>query len=718
MPSLSRLSKTSIFLALITGVTVIGFAGYIAYKNGIFASTSSASACTIKLDGQIQYDRVGPANTTPNRTLVYFYSGNSLLRNVNRDSVAYVGGSSNSVEIAGGGKGAYAIGHDVDNNQIKSNTFDCSGGNILTVKADFRKTSPKITVSQISAGTGSLQQDDNGEPETDTPPTGTSGAGSTGGPIEPGGDNSDSGSSTRAGEVRTGGADLTRIGTVKLFVYTEVDNQRIPVNTAYVTASINIPGAESATEPDKCITGTNGTCDLNLYKPSKETEVLENYNVLYTAEKAGLTGKSNRSVAESLANGIDILIPGLTESDASDYKDWSEKNTQERLTIPTTGGFTPGNSSIIIIPSRYTRGGGQNNLTGIGAVNFKLDMYYNPDNPDFEASDGVRYLSPSRSLYYTSSQTIRSAFGNLTKKTFSGIIPDNGKNSQLEIIGLHAGFYSLKLDKASNFLPSIVEFQLSSDEQRTIPVNMRPRQGAEPPSAPSTAVRKYVQFDTYWMKLDGKEYIYEPKYPWYGWQPQDQIIRSEPSYSIDTNYVPQIMVGENTQNGYNAPFGVSPDDFADYMRRCQTMNFESGIDAEDAALAAAIAGFGSWISGDNKNLESFTESTLIPGLATYFAAQAMEKSGGIISISNTNGNCFPTTSPYFNQYPQNQYPYSGQYQYPYYPNGYPTNRIPSECLPYVTGTPPIMYDPDWVPQRCREYLNFTNYLPLLGNIRF
>lgn len=511
----------------------------------------------------------------------------------------------------------------------------------------------------------------------------------------------------------------TYIGSSEIAVYTVISNQKVPVRSARVTATSNQEvNPDQLVSLGQCVTNSNGFCQIRLHTPSTGSDLTENSIVNYLAEKNTQTGRTSIAIRTALNQKTEIIIEGLSQLEATEYYDWSIASNQNELRIPTTDGFWGGNSSILIAPTRFTMAGGKESLTAVGGVKFTLKIYYG-SNLQGNNYQQPQYRTSTQAFFYSSQNSLGSLFSSLKKYTFSGTIPDNGTNSQLVVSNLPAGDYLLTLEK-SGFLPTNIVFSLSEGEEKKIfPANIRPRKGAEPPSINQSRIRKKVEENIYWARIDNQEYMYRPDYPWYGWQNPNQYISQEPIYSIENGYSPEITVGSVTQGGYNVPWNMSPGGFNDYIQRCQTMNFGRGVDPEDAAIAAAIGGFSNWLFGNEaRNLESFAETTLAPGLTTYFAAKAMQESGGSISISTGNADCFPqASSPYYTGNYWLSSPYSSrQYGRYNYPNGYQTNNIPNECRRCLT-TPPIVYDPNWCPAYCNDYLEMLNFFPIIDLLR-
>lgn len=511
----------------------------------------------------------------------------------------------------------------------------------------------------------------------------------------------------------------TYIGSSEIAVYTIVSSQKVPVKSARVTATSNQEvNTNQSVLLGQCVTNSNGFCQIRLHKPSTGSDLTENSIINFLAEKNARTGRTNIAMRTALNQKIEIIIEGLSQPEAIEYYDWSIASNQNELQIPTAGGFLGGNSSILIAPTRFTMVGGKEGLTAVGGVKFTLKIYYG-NNLQSNSYQQPQYRTSTQAFFYSSQNSLGSLFSSSRKYTFSGTVPDNGANSQLVISNLPAGNYLLTLEK-SGFLPTNIIFSLSEGEEKNIfPANIRPQKGAEPPSINQSRIRKKAEENIYWAKINNQEYMYRPDYPWYGWQNPSQYIDQEPIYSIENGYSPEITVGSVTQGGYNVPWNMSPGGFNDYIQGCQTMNFGQGVDPEDAAIAAAIGGFSNWLFGDEvRNLENFAETTLAPGLTTYFAARAMQESGGSISISTGNADCFPQiSSPYYTGSYQPSSPYlPRQYRQYDYPNGYPTNNIPSECQRCLT-TPPIIYDPNWCPAYCNNYLEMLNFAPIIDLLR-
>lgn len=538
-------------------------------------------------------------------------------------------------------------------------------------------------------------------------------------------ENSPAGNPETTGGVGTGTADgendpgLTYQGTVTISVYSLISDKKYPVNTARVEAKAKVQSGNDTSfkELGNCITGSNGQCQLNLNSPSASLEFTGNETISYTATKGERSGARDVTFANSKDKVIDIQIEGLSKDKVTETQDWTREGSASNYQIPTADGFIGGAGSIIVIPTRYTMVGGTQNKTPVGGVTFSLQIYYDPNiaRAQFKVGDSAdggdpKYQSPADAFFYTTQNTLSSVFGSFRKYPYSGVLPDNGINSQIEISNLPAGYYFLKLDK-DGYQATTITFELRDGESKALKgINLRPRGGAEPPSINQKAVRKLVDMKVYWVNISGTEYMYMSEYPWYGWQTRDNYITQEPTYSVNTGYEPRIPIGSQTTGGYDVPWETDPGDYAEYMRRCQNMSFGQGIDPENAAIAAGIAGLGNWLGIDDreKNLGTFAETTLIPGLTTYFAARAMQDSGGSLSISTGNADCYPDASPYGSR---SYSPYSTQRPYTY-PNGYPTRDIPSECYRCLS-TPPTMYDPNWCPSYCQDYLGLMGSLPVL-----
>ena len=718
---LRSFSKTSVLLAVIAGILLLGLGGYYAYKRGVFASTPTetkgSAGCTITLSEDIKKDAnsdrfsiyFGPRLWEKNLTEIEILRSELVIRNnkrilkVNEDveKAGFTGFSRNPEEPNSSYK------------YVDSDRFSCSKGKAFTVKADLRWASKSIVITEsgsktstgadsepavsepeettgeasTQAETGETQEDEKDSPKT-TDPGNTSG-------------------STKENNINATDSGSTFAGIVKVTVKTGED---VPVRSAKVTATTSTEAGRITL--GECSTSSDGICELRLHSSSASLKIDSDAIINYLAEKNAQSATEIRLLQDSINEDVELEIKGLTQEEASEYQDAKKAENTEELEIPIGKGFIGGNSSATIIPTRFTRAGSTattngTGATAIGGVSFTLKAYYSSTGKIDNAQ--TQYKTPAQAFTYTTSNSLQSLIGQQQNKNFYGKIPDNGANSQLKISNLPAGNYLLTLEK-SGFQSTNITFSLTANENKSaFLVNMRPTKGAEPPSlSQQRVIRKEVDKNTYWAQINSSEYQYKPDYPWYGWQPQNNFITSEPSYSTTNNYIPQVESAPTTQGGYNTPWEMTANGLANYLNNCQTMNFGQGVDSKDAAIAAAIGGLGNWLFGDEtKNLESFAETTLVPGLVTYFAAEAMEESGGSISLSAGNSNCFPiSSSPYQNS------SYTNQYQYNY-PNGYSTSNIPSECLRCL-GTPPIIYDPNWCPSHCQNYLNTLGVSPLIN----
>lgn len=499
-------------------------------------------------------------------------------------------------------------------------------------------------------------------------------------------------------------------GTTTISAYTIVDNKEYPVNTAKVEATTNVTTGDNGgvRVVGDCITNLQGQCDMKINSPFADLDFVGNEIINYTALKGESIGRKNATFANSTDKTIKIQIDGLTREMAEEYIDWTEASPQN-LQIPGTRGFPGGNASVTIVPTRYTTIGGTNNSTPIGGVEFKLQVYYSAsDAQTGSATMGdapPSYQSTIGSFSYTTRNTLSSLLGNTKKYSFSGTIPDNGPNSRLQLSNLPAGRYLLSLNK-EKFQTTTVTFELNNAQKKTLnDINLRPKKGAEQPStSQGNTVRRIADVNVYWVNIGGSEYLYDPNYPWYGWQKKDGYITQEPTYDIGTNYEPTIPMGPFTTGGYDTPWGQNPSDYANYIRRCQTANYTGSADPESAAIATAIGGLGTFLGIDSRdqNLQSFAETTLIPGLGVYFATKAMGDTGESLSVTTGNEDCYGI-SPFLN----NNYDYNR-----YYPNNYPTSNIPSRCR-VCFENPYANYLVDPCPEECRVYRTLSNSLPVL-----
>jgi hypothetical protein len=695
----------------------LGLGGYYAYQRDIFASTTTESVgCTITLAEDIKKDAnsdrfslyFGPVDWEKNLTEIEILRSEQVIRNnkrtlkINYDrNPAFISGFSRDPSNLNSGRYSF----------VDSSTFDCSAGKTFSVTADLRWASKKITITQTggpTSTTGTTTTDN--QPSTSAADTNTDGSASTEAEspekppqtTEPRTTRPSGNPDIIASNEMTDDLGSSYISSVEVTVKTE---DSVPIRSAKITATTSKNDNDTL---GTCSTGKEGTCVLRLNTKSTTIKLEDNDMISYSAEKNGRASTSTKSLKTSMQNGVDMVIKGLTASEAAVYQDPTVNSNQANVQVPTTSGFIGGNASVTIVPTRFTRVSNTtngNSATAIGGVNFTLKAYYNTNGQTDNTQ--TQYRTSTQAFTYSTQNSLGSMFGGQQNRNFSGTIPDNGANSQLKISNLPAGNYLLTLEK-SGFLSTNITFSLLNNEIKSaFLVNMRPREGAEPPSlSQQSVIRKKVDESAYWAQINNREYLYKPESPWYGWQLADQYITQEPTYSTSTGYSPQASAGSTTQGGYNAPWNINSESLADYLKRCQSMSFGQGVDAEDAAIATAISGFGNWLFGnETKNLENFAETTLIPGLTTYFAAQAMEESGGSINISTGNANCFPTNaSPYYSGSSTNWYNY---------PNGYSTSNIPSECSRCLT-TPPIVYDPNWCPSYCQNYANILGISPILS----
>lgn len=233
----------------------------------------------------------------------------------------------------------------------------------------------------------------------------------------------------------------------------------------------------------------------------------------------------------------------------------------------------------------------------------------------------------------------RRLFGKTYRVSTSGTIPDNGINSQIVITNLPPGDYSITLSK-NGYETATVNFQLQDGEQKLIsPVMMVPKIGAEPPSINSNATMMEANKEgVFWANTTSGKYLYNSRFPWWGWQFPASYNTKEPYYDEDGMPYP-------TNPYYSPTWG---EDYWAYMRNCQNISLTvgPGINPNKAGLAAMIFGLMKPHTG-----KTFLEDSLLPGLGTYFAAGAIQNSGVSISVSQINQNCF---SPQQIQYASNQ----------------------------------------------------------------
>lgn len=698
---------------------LLGLGGYYAYHRDIFASTTTKSiGCTVNLKEDIKLDPYA------NRFAVYMLSdktenpasktADEFATEIEKmRNTAVIRNNKRSTLIDQDLGGVYFVGFTRDPSNpagkyvmVESEKFDCNLGKTFSVMADLRWASKKITITQTggpTSTTGTTTTDN--QPSTSAADTNTDGSASTEAEspekppqtTEPRTTRPSDNLGSIASNEMTDDLGSTSVGQVSVEVEAEIPNNKRPVVSANVTAKINNYSLGS------CQTGQNGECLLKLNTQSTNKKIEETEVIEFSAEKNSKIATTSKTLEESKKNGIKITMKGLTQAEATDYQNQTSNSNQDNLQIPTTSGFIGGNASITIVPTRFTRVSNTtngNSATAIGGVNFTLKAYYNTNGQKDNIQ--TQYKTSAQAFTYSTQNSLESAISGQQNRNFSGTIPDNGANSQLKISNLPAGNYLLTLEK-SGFLSTNITFSLSNNENKSaFLVNMRPREGAEPPSlSQQSVIRKKVDEDAYWAQINNLEYLYRPDFPWYGWQSPNQYITQEPTYSTSTGYSPQASAGSTTQGGYNAPWNINSESLADYLKRCQSMSFGQGVDAEDAAIATAISGFGNWLFGnETKNLENFAETTLIPGLTTYFAAQAMEKSGGSINISAGNANCFPINN---NGSSTNWYNF---------PNGYPTNNIPNECAGCLAST--LLHDPNLCPSYCQNYANTLGIAPILS----
>jgi len=171
---------------------------------------------------------------------------------------------------------------------------------------------------------------------------------------------------------------------------------------------------------------------------------------------------------------------------------------------------------------------------------------------------------------------------NQTKYSYGsrGRIVDNGLNSGVTIGNLPSGIYDIELRKSNFYSSRFILFVNNSNGAKKISLPIAPRTYAEPPSIDSGKIDKQPNKDVY----SAKGYVYVSKYPWFGWQKENEYIYQKPYIA---NGVPTTM-GDNGQ-----PIGGiygSPEMQACIGKKMQSVGVGvSGLSMKDVLLGAGGA---------------------------------------------------------------------------------------------------------------------------------
>ncbi|OQA53280.1 MAG: hypothetical protein BWY43_00051 [candidate division WS2 bacterium ADurb.Bin280] len=232
------------------------------------------------------------------------------------------------------------------------------------------------------------------------------------------------------------------------------------------------------------------------------------------------------------------------------------KLSANRRSMQASGGFTPVGGVTFDItvytPSKKTS---RSNLlfTDIAKAQIRDSRPEKTTKPTLSPSQQVGVSFPFDTeiiIPYTSdSSNIISAFrGNLNQYKVSGTIPDNGINSLIIIQNMPDGYYDVKLSK-DGFKNSRFIINQGANKNNPLQANLTigASAGSEPPSINNATVNKIANIDKY---VAG-EYVYYPRYPWFGWQKssggyitqEPQMLQGVPGL-IDTSG--QLIGGAST----------------------------------------------------------------------------------------------------------------------------------------------------------------------------
>lgn len=139
-----------------------------------------------------------------------------------------------------------------------------------------------------------------------------------------------------------------------------------------------------------------------------------------------------------------------------------------------------------------------------------------------------------------SSDRLQDYLGSMFRRNtyyITGIIPDNGTKSGLDLVNLPAGQYSIKLNK-SGYKSKEIKFNLNDSENitQTVRIKMQPTRGAEPPSIDANRViRQDIGMGNKREEgyIASGNFIYLPNKPWCGWQNMSDDICTQPTYYED-----------------------------------------------------------------------------------------------------------------------------------------------------------------------------------------
>jgi hypothetical protein len=685
-----KISRLSVILGVAALVLVLGTGAYFAYKNDIFASTSTTNQCTIKL---------ASLNRTPNSFTIYILDQQNYNKIQQNPSATGVGTLANFSTVGDlytltGPGPVYFVGHKQNGELIFSTPFTCDQNQNVAVNADLSGGSitwTSASVSQEQGETGGQSyivnnqlciQEANGEYQVYN----LNGRAWT----------SASGSSVSYDDGLSRDAPMSKC--------TSQSN-----GAGGITASQN-------TDTRKCAKWSG---DGNFYwiTSSDKTTWYPEKSDAPTNLKTGLPLnafeiQTDTTKCSSTTSGQSGTVTATASATATTQRA-APINPELRVpTIGTNSGFPVGRSSVTLRAARYSYAGspqyqGQN-ITPVGGVSFTInitttytsqtqagtgttssgttrdnktnikqnkpssflnnapiayaqtnsisdtskDVNSKTDktknvNSTSNTAGGVNPITSGGGFTYKSgwAQTAideaKDAIKRLGKAygvSTSGTIPDNGINSQIVITNLPPGDYSITLSK-NGYKNTTIQFQLQDGEQKTVLVMMAPNAGAEPPSINSNAIMMEAnKGGVFWANTTSGKYLYNAQSPWWGWQLPESYNTQQPYY--DANGMP------HSTNPYYSP--VWGQNYQTYMNSCQNTSLAvgPGIDPTKAGLAATVFGLLQPHTG-----KTFLEDSLLPGLGTYFAAGAIQNSGASISVSQINQNCF---SPQQTQYASSQ----------------------------------------------------------------
>lgn len=318
----------------------------------------------------------------------------------------------------------------------------------------------------------------------------------------------------------------------------QVSDQEAESNQTWTATGGDQPYVAPVIDTDNSWPGGPNTLDLIALRRSKHnanyngyTPVggVEYYINIYTNSPPASTRKTNTgawglSTEKALAQ---------CEGEACDFEATctGDECTQKQGAPGTNTHYTP-TATPFSAPTQ-TPAGASTTATpnGNGGYGFGTSGVFS-GNSSFGAA--VPY-DQSKVAPYSSALVSALRKSNSVQYAFStkGRIVDNGLNSLVSIGNLPSGIYDIMLVKPG-FYSSRFVYIMNNGEKARLTLPIAPQAYAEPPSIDSGTVQKLPNKDVY----GANGYIYVSKYPWFGWQKENEYIYQKPNIE---NGVPTVV---------------------------------------------------------------------------------------------------------------------------------------------------------------------------------